>query len=73
MPTWQDYLNLSFDEIRVFGADSIQVLRRLRAALTGLAEFVTIPDRRDAVLPIAIIWIRACAGRTWTTTTRQQP
>ena len=35
VPTWQDYLALSFDEIRQFGATSIQVVRRLRAALVG--------------------------------------
>ena len=36
MPTWDDYLQLAFDEIRLFGASSVQVIRRLRAALTGL-------------------------------------
>jgi uncharacterized membrane protein len=49
-PTWEDYLVLSFDEIRQFGASSIQVSRRLRAALTGLAEEVSGPDRKMAVL-----------------------
>jgi uncharacterized membrane protein len=36
VPTWQDYLALAFDEIRQFGAASIQVDRRLRTALIGL-------------------------------------
>ncbi len=49
MPTWEDYLALSFDEIRQFGATSVQVARRLRAALSGLAEIVTIEDRRQAL------------------------
>ncbi|RXH18325.1 DUF2254 domain-containing protein [Bradyrhizobium guangzhouense] len=40
MPTWEDYLGLAFDEIRQFGSTSIQVMRRLRAALAGLAECV---------------------------------
>jgi uncharacterized membrane protein len=31
MPTWEDYLTLSFDEIRQFGASSVQVMRRLRS------------------------------------------
>lgn len=48
VPTWQDYLNLSFDEIRQFGENSIQVVRRLRAALTGLQDSITIPQRRAA-------------------------
>jgi len=49
MPTWDDYLSLSFDEIRQFGATSIQVVRRLRSALIGLAESVATEDRRNAV------------------------
>lgn len=50
VPTWQDYLALSFDEIRQFGAGSLQVTRRLRAALVGLRETITVEERRDAVL-----------------------
>ena len=49
MPTWQDYLSLSFDEIRFYGADSVQVMRRLRSALTGLLDSVTSPSRAAAV------------------------
>lgn len=49
MPTWLDYLALSFDEIRFYGADSVQVMRRLRSALTGLLESVTSPSRAAAV------------------------
>src|SRR5467141_2460896 len=33
MPTWEDYLVLAFDEIRHYGSDSVQVMRRLRSAL----------------------------------------
>jgi uncharacterized membrane protein len=49
MPTWEDYLSLAFDEIRQFSAASIQVMRRLRAALVGLAETTTVPARVEAV------------------------
>ncbi len=49
MPTWLDYLSLSFDEIRFYGADSVQVMRRLRSALTGLLESVNAPSRAAAV------------------------
>jgi uncharacterized membrane protein len=49
MPTWEDYLALAFDEIRQFGMSSIQVMRRLRAVLVGLADATTIPDRAEAV------------------------
>lgn len=37
-PTWEDYLSLAFDEIRMCGSQSLQVLRRLRAALGDLSE-----------------------------------
>jgi uncharacterized membrane protein len=50
VPTWQDYLDLSFDEIRQFGATSVQVVRRLRSALVGLADTIAMEDRRDAIL-----------------------
>jgi uncharacterized membrane protein len=49
VPTWQDYLALSFDEIRQYGATSLQVMRRLRSVLVGVAEAVG-GERREAVL-----------------------
>ena len=49
MPTWEDYLVLAFDEIRHYGADSVQVVRRLRSALVGLANSVTDDTRIGAV------------------------
>ena len=50
VPTWEDYLALSFDEIRQFGATSVQVVRRMRAALVGLGDTIVVKERRDAVL-----------------------
>lgn len=49
MPTWEDYLTLAFDEIRQYGASSVQVMRRLRAALVGLTESLSNAERVDAV------------------------
>lgn len=48
-PTWNDYLSLAFDEIRRYGIDALQVVRRLRAALIRLADSVE-GERRTAVL-----------------------
>ena len=42
--SWDDYVHLAFDEIRMAGASSPQVSRRLKAALTDLRE-VAPPDR----------------------------
>ena len=50
MPTWSDYLSLAFDEIRQFGATSVQVMRRLRSALVGLAETAGTPARTAQVV-----------------------
>jgi uncharacterized membrane protein len=49
MPTWEDYLALAFDEIRQFGAGSVQVMRRLRSALAGIADSPLGMVRADAV------------------------
>lgn len=49
MPTWEEYLALAFDEIRLYGADSVQVLRRLRAALMDLTASLKSPARVGAV------------------------
>ncbi|WP_237216980.1 DUF2254 domain-containing protein [Falsiroseomonas oryziterrae] len=48
-PGWDDYLALAFDEIRVFGATSVQVMRRLRSALRGLAELLGDSERAAVV------------------------
>jgi uncharacterized membrane protein len=46
MPTWDDYLRLAFDEIRQYGGGSVQVARRLRAALAGVGEAVAAREAR---------------------------
>ena len=48
LPSWEDYLSLAFDEIRLFGATSIQVIRRLRAALAGMANLAMVLSRVEA-------------------------
>ena len=49
MPTWEDYLVLAFDEVRHYGAGSVQVMRRLKSALLGLANSVAADTRIEAV------------------------
>ena len=46
--TWEGYVHLAFDEIRLAGAGSPQVARRLQAALRDLLS-VAPPDRREAL------------------------
>lgn len=49
VPTWTDYLTLAFDEIRQYGAGSVQVMRRLRSALVSIAESLSEESRIRAV------------------------
>lgn len=48
-PNWEDFLRLSFDEIRQYGASSVQVMRRLRSALAGVAESIEDKSRIAAI------------------------
>ena len=48
VPSWDDFLVLAFDEIRYCGANSIQVMRRMRALLQDLAQHVPV-ERRPAL------------------------
>ena len=37
-PTWDDLLRLALDEIRSYGADSVQVMRRMKALIKNLTS-----------------------------------
>ncbi|MCM3869257.1 MAG: DUF2254 domain-containing protein, partial [Pyrinomonadaceae bacterium] len=47
-PDWEAFVDLAVTEIRQYGRDSIQVMRRLRAMLDGL--IANLPDHRAARL-----------------------
>ena len=47
-PDWEDFVSLSVTEIRQFGRESIQIVRRMRALLESLIEVV--PPQRVALL-----------------------
>jgi uncharacterized membrane protein len=47
-PCREDYLTLAFDEIRQYGVTSVQVMRRLRSALVGLADSLSSAERAEA-------------------------
>lgn len=44
VPEWEDFLNLGLAEIRHYGADSLRVMRRMRALLADL--LVALPSER---------------------------
>jgi uncharacterized membrane protein len=44
VPTWDDFLDLAFSEIRSYGAESKQVMRRMKALLSDL--IAALPEER---------------------------
>ena len=48
VPTWEDFLHLAFTEIRAYGAQSPQVVRRLKALVADLIR--ALPPERHAAL-----------------------
>lgn len=47
-PNWDDFVYMAVTEIRQYGRESIQIMRRLRAMLENLIE--TLPERRAPLL-----------------------
>ena len=47
-PAWEDFLSLAFDEIRLCGAASIQVMRRMKALVNELISIL--PEERRPAL-----------------------
>ena len=47
-PNWENFVHLTFREIRQCGAGSIQITRRLHAMIENLAR--TLPERRQPAL-----------------------
>jgi uncharacterized membrane protein len=47
-PTWEDFLRLAFEEIRFYGATSVQIMRRMRALISDLIAALP-PERHPAL------------------------
>lgn len=47
-PDWNDFVYLAITEIRIFGGESIQIIRRMRAMLENLIQ--TLPEERASLL-----------------------
>jgi uncharacterized membrane protein len=62
-PTWDDFVSLAIDEIRFYGANSFQVMRRLRALLADLEPVV--PPERKAVVQQAKLRTEEAVIRTF--------
>lgn len=62
-PNWEDFVHLAVTEIRQYGRDSIQVVRRLRAMLENLVE--TLHDGRAPVLCKELVLLDNSSRRTF--------
>lgn len=62
-PAWEDYLDLALDEIRHYGRDSFQVLRRMRALLDRLDAVA--PAERQAAIAIKRALVDAAVERSF--------
>jgi uncharacterized membrane protein len=59
MMSWEDYVHLAFDEIRLAGAGSPPVTRRLKAALTDLRSIA--PPERVGIIDLQLDLLTAAA------------
>lgn len=62
-PNWDDFVLLAVTEVRQYGRDSIQVMRRLRAMLENLIQ--TLPDRRAPLLRKELGLLASSSQRTF--------
>jgi uncharacterized membrane protein len=47
-PSWEDFLRVAFDEIRFYGASSVQVMRRMKALMSEMVSVLP-EERHDAL------------------------
>jgi uncharacterized membrane protein len=69
-PTWEDLLRLGLDEIRLYGAQSVQVMRRMMALINGL--LLVLPAERHAELRIWEARVQATIQRSFADTEEKQ-
>lgn len=62
-PDWENFVQLAVTEIRLFGRDSIQVARRLRAMLENLIQ--VLPEQRRSVLRYELSLLHKTAERSF--------
>jgi uncharacterized membrane protein len=62
-PNWENFVQLAVTEVRQYGRESIQVIRRLRAMLENLIE--TLPDIRAPLLYRELSLLEGSSKRTF--------
>ena len=46
-PAWEDFLRLAFDEIRAYGCNSVQVMRRMKAVISDLVSALPVQRHQE--------------------------
>ena len=62
-PSWDDFLHLGFEEIRAYGAKSVQIMRRMKALVADLLE--VLPPERHAALKYWRERLQTSIGRSF--------
>lgn len=62
-PNWDDFVSLSVTEIRQYGRDSVQVMRRLRTMMEKLIE--SLPDLREPLLHNELMLLESSIKRNF--------
>ena len=62
-PNWEDFVHLTFSEVRAYGANNLQVVRRLRAMIENLMQ--TLPPHRLEVLPLELDLLDRVVAKTF--------
>jgi uncharacterized membrane protein len=65
-PTWEDFLRLAFDEIRLYGATSVQVMRRMKALVNQSLSLL--PEERRPALREWQERVQSTVERTYSNT-----
>jgi uncharacterized membrane protein len=65
-PAWEDFLRLAFDEIRFYGATSVQVMRRMKALVNQLISLL--PAERQPALRYWQERLQSTVERTYSDT-----
>jgi uncharacterized membrane protein len=65
-PAWEDFLRLAFDEIRFYGATSVQVMRRMKALVNQSISLL--PEERRPALRYWQERLKSTVERTYTDT-----
>jgi uncharacterized membrane protein len=62
-PNWENYVHVAFREIRHYGTESLQVVRRLRAMGDSLIR--TLPESRHSALRQELMLLDRAVERVW--------